>query len=118
MIQLLVVGNLASRGPVKIPVHIYQNNFAEVTLKLNKAERGSFHAIYTRIDKVNEDYGELMGLVRICADDKSRMHDLAGALDLYYRNVCTALHLIAFHLENRKHLSKVFFDAPELGEDR
>ena len=78
MIQLLVVGESASRGPVKIPVHIYQSNFAEVTLKLNKAERGSFHAIYTRIDDLNEKYDELMALVRTCVEDAGERRRLAG----------------------------------------
>jgi hypothetical protein len=118
MIQLCVIGEISNHGPVKIPVHIYKSNFAEATLKLNEGERGSFHAIYTRIDQLNDKYDELMELNKACGDDNTKMRQLAGALELYYCNVWTTLHLIDFHLRNRKALNRVFHNAPELGEER
>lgn len=117
MLQLCAVGEVAAQGPVKIPVHIYVSNFAEATLKLDQGERGSFNAIYTRNDLINEKNVELMELNRICAENKTRMRELAGALELYYRNVWTALHLIQFHLRNRKSLNKAFHNDPELGQE-
>jgi len=115
MLQLCAVGEIASQGPVKIPVPIFATNFAEATLKLNEGERGSFNAIYTRIGLVNEHHDKLMELNRIVADDVTRMGELAGELELYYTNVWTAIHLIEFHLRNGKNLNKVFNSDPELG---
>lgn len=117
MIKLVVVGKVATYGPVVTPMPIYKANYAEATLKLNEGERVSFSAIYTQIDMLNNKYDELTKLSIECTKDPGKMRDYAGKLELCYSNIWRTLHMIDFHLKNKKRLNHDLTTNGELGEE-
>src|SRR4030042_6946718 len=58
-IRIVVLDQLPDSTPVKIPTHIYDKYFTEITSHLSKSERTSFNAIYNLINYSHEQKKQL-----------------------------------------------------------
>ena len=103
-IRVVVLGELPDSTPIKIPTHIYDKYFTEITSHLSKSERTSFNAIYNLINYSHEQTNRLAKLRMICINDRSRRGEFDSILEGLYHNVFLAIYLIRYHLEYREKL--------------
>jgi hypothetical protein len=119
IIQLTVLGELIDLGPIKVPTHIYDNYFHEISTHLTRSERVSYNSIYQHIHLSYKDSTRLVELIRSLPFDNNKRKEVAGILDAMYHNVSMAITQIQYHLANRKHLdvSKVSSEQAKQMED-
>jgi hypothetical protein len=103
-IRLAVLGQLPDSSPVKIPTHIYEKHFTDITVHLSNSERISFNSIYNLIAFCQYQTEQLVILRTACINDKQRLREFDSILEGMYHNLCLAIYLINYHLQSGKKL--------------
>jgi hypothetical protein len=105
IIQLTVLKERTEIAPVKVPTHIYDNHFPEISPHLTKSQRVSYNSIYNLMHLSYQDVQRLIELARAQPYDNAKDKEFATILESTYYNVCTAIYQIQYHLANYKHLN-------------
>jgi hypothetical protein len=104
VIQLAVLKEFIDVGPVKVPTHIYDKHFPEISPHLTKSERVSYNSIYNLIHRSYEDMSRLIDLIRADPGDDEKRRELTGILEAIYHNTSMAIYQIQYHLANKENL--------------
>ncbi len=104
IIQLTVLKEFIDFGPVKVPTHIYDKHFPEISPHLTSSERVSYNSIYNLIHRYHEDSSRLIELIRSEDFDKTKSKEYMGILEALYYNISMAVYQIQYHIANKDNL--------------
>jgi len=104
IIQLTVLKEFVDFGPVKVPTHIYDKHFPEISPNLTNSERVSYNSIYNLIHRSHDDSLRLIDLIRSENFDKTKSKEYMGILEALYYNISMAVYQIQYHIDNKDDL--------------
>jgi hypothetical protein len=92
--------------PLCIPSHVFDEHYAELSIRISQSERVSFSSIFALVRTMNEQHRHLGSIRADVARDPTpeRLQEFATILEASLRNGCMAEAQIKFHLAHSKRL--------------